>query len=127
MFVVCIWAKGQQIRKKVDLPPKDFHITLSKHDVHDAEKSITSLVSGAFPEKPSLELLDNLVYTLHLKEDFFSAQEYAIALCLQYPHSPTGSIGLWDTALKLGMHKLSMLAFACAFARLEDSNDDSAK
>ncbi|KAK0239130.1 hypothetical protein EDD85DRAFT_531875 [Armillaria nabsnona] len=33
-FVVTIWAAGQQLRKRLGLPPKDFHITLTRTDDH---------------------------------------------------------------------------------------------
>ncbi|KAK7686531.1 hypothetical protein QCA50_010130 [Cerrena zonata] len=121
IFVVCICAKLQKFRKKLGLPAKDFHISLSKHDIHDVDKGIGSLLLGELPLDLSPEILDQLVYTLFVKEEYLHAHEYAIKLCVELPNSMKGFVRLGDIASKLHLYKQAMLAFGCAFQR--DTSD----
>lgn len=114
-FVVIIWAAGQVLRKRLGLPPKQFHITLSASDDHDADKGVDSLLPGEFPEMPSVDLLDHLAFTLHVEGRYEGARQFATQLCLISPHSERGYLRLGDAAFKQGLYKLSMLAFARAF------------
>lgn len=126
LFVVIVWVKGQQIRKLLGLPPKDFHITLSQQDAHDIDKSFNSLLHD-FPFDPSPELLDHFVLTLHMTNDSTRAKEFAIQLCTRTPTSEKGFLRLGDVALKIKEHKLAMLSYACAFHRADTELDTKVK
>lgn len=45
-FMVISWDTGNQIRRGLGLPPKDFHVTVGfdPTDIHDANKGLGSLV-----------------------------------------------------------------------------------
>lgn len=116
-FTVVVWAKGQQLRKLLGLPPKHFHITLSQRDVHSIDKGISSLVTDISSETLSPDALDHLVFTLYSMDDMTRAKEYAVQLCRRSPSSEKGFLRLGDTALKLSEYKLGMLAYACAYTR----------
>ena len=45
-FLTVSWPHAQLYRKKLGLPPKDFHITLTKADNHDTVKDITTTKGG---------------------------------------------------------------------------------
>lgn len=120
VFVVIIWAAGQQLRKKLGLPPKDFHITLSAHDEHDIDKGINSLFPDQFPLSPSPTFLDHLVYTLHSFKEFQRAQNFCTDLILALPGSHKGFLRMGDAAFWGGKFKLAMLSYASAFERADD-------
>ncbi|KAJ3478284.1 hypothetical protein NLI96_g9862 [Meripilus lineatus] len=124
-FIVCIWAKGQHLRKHLGLPPKDFHITLSDQDVHDVDKGVSTLFTDEFPSVPSAELLDHLIFTLHLMCHYELAQEYATKLCLQHPGKEKGFLRLGDAALKLQEYKTAMLSFARAHDLCSNGDGDA--
>ncbi|KAI0683418.1 hypothetical protein BC835DRAFT_1470554 [Cytidiella melzeri] len=113
-FIVVIWAKGQQLRKKLGLPPKDFHITLSKRDAHDVDKGVSSLLQDV-PSGSSPELLDHLVFTLFAMGDYTGAKRFSVQLCQSTPASEKGFLRLGDAAVKLSQHKLAMLSYARAY------------
>ncbi|GJE89638.1 ATP dependent DNA ligase [Phanerochaete sordida] len=119
-FVPVVWAKGQQLRKLLGLPPKHFHITLSRQDAHDVDKGIASLLRPLSPDAAA-ELLDHLVFTLHSFGDHPRSKEYSIKLCASYSSSEKGFLRLGDSALQLGEHKLAMLSYACAHRRTTDA------
>lgn len=121
-FVVVIWAKGQQLRKQFGLPPKQFHITLSKSDVHDIDKGVSTLLTP-FPHNASTELLDHTTYTSYLLGDYKSAKAFAAQLCVEDSGSAKSFLRLGEAASKLAEHKLAMLSYACSFncAGLEDT------
>ncbi|KDQ62876.1 hypothetical protein JAAARDRAFT_28848 [Jaapia argillacea MUCL 33604] len=116
-FVVIIWAAGQQARKRLGLPPKQFHITLTTCDVHDIDKGIDSILPETFIENPSIDCLDHLSYTLHLSGDYIQARKSAVDLCLSSPASERGFLRLADAAVKGEFVKLAMLACARAYER----------
>ena len=89
-FGVVIWAEGQQFRKRLGLPPKNFHITLTSRDNHDMDKGIDSLLPGQFPDSPSPDFLDHLVFTLHLFGQYTKSQHYATHLMNLLPDSHRG-------------------------------------
>jgi hypothetical protein len=47
-FLTVSWAHAQLYRKKLGLEPKDFHITLTKIDIHDVRKDFTT-TKGGYP------------------------------------------------------------------------------
>ncbi|THV02514.1 ATP dependent DNA ligase [Dendrothele bispora CBS 962.96] len=119
-FVVIIWAEGQLFRKRIGLPPKQFHITLTRHDSHAMEKGIDSLLHDQFPSSPSLYFLDHLAFTLHISSRYVEAQSYSVRLAVTFPASHRGFLRLADAAYKNCLYKLAMLSYACAFERAED-------
>jgi atypical dual specificity phosphatase len=120
VFVVIIWAGGQQLRKQLGLPPKHFHITLSSQDDHNIDKGIDSLFPGQLPTAPSPDFLDHLAFTLHAFGQFQRAQDFCKDLILALPESHKGFLRMADAALWGGSHKLAMLAYARAYERSGD-------
>lgn len=118
-FVVIIWAAGQQLRKQVGLPPKQFHITLSVHDDHETDKGIDSVLPGKLPVAPTPEFLDHLAFTLHNAGESQKALPYCVYLVRAIPESHRGFLRLADAAIWVGQNKLAMLSYACAFKRAD--------
>lgn len=85
-FVVVIWRQGQELRKQLGLPPKQFHITLSQPDAHDIDKGISSLLTP-LPHDATPTLLDHVIYTLHLERNYVQARCFALQLCTREPES----------------------------------------
>ncbi|KAF9269039.1 ATP dependent DNA ligase [Marasmius fiardii PR-910] len=119
-FGVVIWAAGQQIRKRLGLGPKNFHITLTTTDDHEMDKGIDSLIHGQFPEGPSREFLDHLGFTLQLFSQYKKSQMYSILLVRSDPNSDRGYLRLADAAYSNEELKLALLSYACAYDRSED-------
>ncbi|KAG5643552.1 hypothetical protein DXG03_000693 [Asterophora parasitica] len=120
LFAVIIWAAGQQIRKQLGLPPKNFHITLSSRDDHDIDKGLDALFPGQFPSSPTPDFLDHLAYTLHVFGDYQRARDHSKDLILTLPETHRGFLRMADAALWGGSHKLAMLSYACAYERCDD-------
>lgn len=115
-FIVIIWVSGQQLRKRLGLPWKDFHITISANDDHDIDKSISCLHIGEFDvQSASLECLDHLTFTLHNAGRYLDAKAYSQEILLKDPDSSKGWLRLADAALQLEEFKISMLAYAQAW------------
>ncbi|KAF9055798.1 ATP dependent DNA ligase [Panaeolus papilionaceus] len=123
-WIVVIWAAGQQVRKRLGLPPKDFHITLSAKDVHEVHKGIKSLLPDAFPADPDPVLLDHLIFTLHAMGQYREATDYGSKLVTANVDSPKGFLRLADAFLALQLYKLAMLSYVQAYER---STDDKAR
>ena len=118
LFVVIIWAAGQQFRKQLGLPPKSFHISLSARDGDsDMDKDIDSLLPGQFPISPSPDLLDHLTFTLFTCGQYQKALPFCVQLIQATPDSHRGFLRHADATLRLRWYKQSMLAYACAFQR----------
>lgn len=125
-FVVIIWVSGQQIRKRLGLPQKDFHITLSANDDHYIDKSITCLRAGEFDvENASLECLDHITFTLHNAGRYSDAKAYSQDILLKDNDSSKGWLRLGDAALQLEEFKVSMLAYAQAWQASENNKMSS--
>ncbi|KAL0951960.1 hypothetical protein HGRIS_008611 [Hohenbuehelia grisea] len=120
LFVVVIWAAGQQLRKQFGLPPKHFHVTLSSKDDHEMDKGVESLLPGQFPDAASIDFLDHLTFTLHTFGQYQVAQERSEEIIRRFPESHRGFLRLGDAAFFDHRFKLSMLAYACAFLRNDD-------
>ncbi|KAG7444986.1 uncharacterized protein BT62DRAFT_970179 [Guyanagaster necrorhizus] len=112
-FVVILWAAGQQLRKRLGLPPKDFHITLTRADNHEMDKNIHSLLQ--YPQSPPSDFLDHLAYTLHIAADHQMERQCCLQLIQTIPDSHRGFIRLGDASLSLSQHKLAMLSYGGAF------------
>ncbi|TFK42162.1 ATP dependent DNA ligase [Crucibulum laeve] len=114
-FVVVIWAAGQQLRKQLGLPPKQFHVTLSVRDNHNMDKSITSLLLGQSPKAVTPDFLDHLAFTLHISGQYYEVQQYCVKLVVLLPDSHKGYLRLADSALWNKQYKLAMLSYARAY------------
>ncbi|PPQ79414.1 hypothetical protein CVT25_002684 [Psilocybe cyanescens] len=119
-WVIIIWAAGQQMRKRLELPPKHFHVTLSSADIHDVDKGVTSLISGQSPIAPSAEALDHTIFTLHHFAQYNEAKDYCSRLILADPASHKGFLRMGDACLADGSYKFAMLSYACAYQRSGD-------
>lgn len=120
-FIVIIWVSGQQIRKRLGLPPKDFHITISAKDDHGIDKSVTCLRAGEFDvQNASLECLDHLTFTLHNSGRYIDAKSYSQDILLKDPESFKGWLRLADATFQLEEFKVSMLAYAQAWQASEN-------
>ncbi|KAI0327684.1 hypothetical protein GY45DRAFT_1355577 [Cubamyces sp. BRFM 1775] len=137
-FIVVVWAAGQILRGRAGLGVKQFHITLSVRDDHTLDKGIDAVLpENRLPDFDSdnPDFLDHLALTLHMEGRYSRARRAAIALCrISLPISPDsdraayrGFLRLGDAALKDpdGLHKLTMLAYACAYTRCSDSDSQS--
>ncbi|KAF9011281.1 ATP dependent DNA ligase [Cyathus striatus] len=114
-FVVIVWAAGQQLRKQLGLPSKQFHITLSVHDDHSMDKSIRSLLPGQIIDESSPDFLDHLAYTLHVSGQYHEAVKYASQLAVLTPSSHRGFLRMADVALWNKEYKLAMLSYASSY------------
>ncbi|KAF9567727.1 ATP dependent DNA ligase [Agrocybe pediades] len=119
-WVVIIWAAGQLIRKRIGLPLKHFHITLSYADVHDIDKGIRSIFSGEPLASSNIDLLDHATFTLFSFGQYAEAREYAVALIVLDSHSHKGFLRLGDTCLGTELPKIAMLSYANAYEKSAD-------
>ncbi|KZV87192.1 hypothetical protein EXIGLDRAFT_711887 [Exidia glandulosa HHB12029] len=103
-FLVVVWNAGQLARKRIGLSPRQFFIPLSARDDNN------------WPAEPSLELLDNVTYSLVLEGKTSEARDYARMECLRYPDSEKGFLRLADIALAAESWKLAMLAYGQTLA-----------
>ncbi|KAF5351018.1 hypothetical protein D9756_008278 [Leucocoprinus leucothites] len=115
-FAVIIWANGQQLRKRLGLSPKHFHITLTTHEDHDMDKSIRSLLFGQ-PSIETPEFFDHSSFTSFIFSQHSEARETALKLMTTYSDSLKGFLRFADASLALGQFKDAMLGFAQAFER----------
>ncbi|KXN81889.1 hypothetical protein AN958_03560, partial [Leucoagaricus sp. SymC.cos] len=100
-FIVIVWAAGQRLRKKLELPPKHFYIILTAQDNHDIDEG---------KDFPPANLVDHLLDTL-----FHIAVEHMKA----YIPSPEGFIRFAGAFFDLGSFKNAMLAYAQAYERFD--------
>jgi atypical dual specificity phosphatase len=124
-WIVIIWAAGQQIRKRLGLSPKHFHITLSSDDIHEIDKGIASLLVPISPGSLRGDVLDHVIFTLQSFGQYTEAKAFAIELALDETATQKGWLRLADAALNLRQVKLAMLSYACAWERVADSKPQS--
>ncbi len=119
-WVVVIWNAGQQIRKRLGLPAKHFHITLTAKDVHDVDKGISSVLPGHFPSWPGVEFLDHLIITLYSLGQYDAALKYCPQLILSDSALAKGFLRIGDVWFLKAWYKLAMLAYACSYERTHE-------
>ncbi|KAI0352276.1 ATP dependent DNA ligase [Trametes cingulata] len=120
LFVAVVWPAGQVLRNRVGLSSKQFHITISVRDDHTIDKGFDSILPANYlvafsPDDP--DFLDHLAFTYQMEGRHDRARDTAVRLCKAAPTSERGFLRLGDAALKQSLHKLAMLAYACAFER----------
>jgi atypical dual specificity phosphatase len=111
-WIVIIWNGGNIFRKKYSLPIKQFHITLSNNDDHSLDKSLYSLRENFSMENFDLNVIDHLVLSYNLSDQYDQAFIYAREICVRFPKSEKGWLRLGDIARRNEQYKLAMLAYA---------------
>uniref|UniRef100_A0A7S4NBN1 Swiss Army Knife 2H phosphoesterase domain-containing protein n=1 Tax=Guillardia theta TaxID=55529 RepID=A0A7S4NBN1_GUITH len=111
-WVVMVWNAGNIFRKKLGLPCKQFHITLSKVDDHNVDKGVRSLRDEGFTARLDSSQMDHLVVSCNLGGESSLASCYAREMCARFPEVGKGWIRLGDCARQEGASKLAMLAYA---------------
>jgi atypical dual specificity phosphatase len=111
-WVVIIWNAGNIFRKKYGLSSKQFHITLSNNDDHSLDKSLYSLRELFSIENLNLNIIDHLVLSYNLSDQYDQAFIYAREMCRRFPDSEKGWLRLADIARRNEQYKLAMLSYA---------------
>lgn len=123
-WVVIIWNAGNIFRKKYGLPSKQFHITLSETDNHSLDKSLHSLCDTFTMEDLNLNIIDHLVLSYTLADQYDQAFIYAREMCRRFPDSEKSWLRLADIARRNEQHKLAMLAYAQTLRLLDGQRND---
>jgi len=111
-WVVIIWNAGNIFRKKYGLSFKQFHITLSNNDNHSLDKSLSSSREIFSTENLNLNIIDHIVLSYNLSDQYDQAFIYAREMCRRFPDSEKGWLRLADIARRNEQYKLAMLAYA---------------
>ena len=111
-WIVIIWNAGNIFRKKYGLPSKQFHITLSNNNDHSLDKSLNSLRTIFSVENLNLNMIDHLVLSYHLSEQYDQVFIYVREMCIRFPNSEKSWLRLADIARRNQQYKLAMLAYA---------------
>lgn len=115
-YIVVVWNAGNLLRKKLALPPKHFHITLSKHDDHFIDKGYRSLVVplSSKIEQFTLDELDHIFVAIKQLGNNNDTILHGVALrmCAMSPHSEKALLRLADVSYQLHRYKLAMLSYA---------------
>ncbi|KAH9885405.1 hypothetical protein C8Q73DRAFT_749200 [Cubamyces lactineus] len=131
-FAVVVWATGQILRVRVGLDVKQFHIMLLVRDDHTLDKGFDAVLPmnrmpGFDPD--GADFLDHPAHMLHMEGRYSRAR---CAGC--YTHVSDSVHGAFRGFLRFGvpalrdsegLHKLAMLAYACAYARCSSSGPQS--
>ncbi|TPX57211.1 hypothetical protein PhCBS80983_g03979 [Powellomyces hirtus] len=121
-FNVIVWSKGNEIRRSVDLPTKDFHMTLSETDDHNLCKDLTAIPESVLCNGLTERDFDTafLYYVQNHRND--AADRLASRYRTLYPTHSIAHIRYADTLSRAGQHKHALLAYAHAAGRLSDSS-----
>jgi atypical dual specificity phosphatase len=123
-WLVILWNAGNMFRKKHGLSCKQFHITLTSIDDHKTDKSHHSLRQALSIEQLNLNLIDHLILSCYLTDQYEQAYVYACDMCRRFPNSEKSWLRLADTARHNQQHKLAMLAFAQAMQLTNGENQE---
>lgn len=119
LFVVIIWAAGQQLRRRLGLSPKHFHIDLTDHNDYEMDKSIRSLLPSQTPPTAE-EFLDHSSFTSFIFPHYLDAKGFALELMTIYSGSQKGFLRYGDASFALGSIKDTMSAYAQAHDRTDE-------
>lgn len=119
LFVVIIWAAGQQFRRRLGLSPKHFHITLTDHNDHEMDKSIRSLLPGQTLSLAE-EFLDHMSFTSFIFSHYADARDSALKLMVIHPDSQKGFLRYGDASFAVSSSKGAMLAYAQTHDRTDN-------
>jgi atypical dual specificity phosphatase len=123
-WVVIIWNAGNIFRKKYGLSCKQFHITLSSNDNHSLDKSLSSLHERFSIENLNLNIIDHLVLSYNLSDQYDQAFIYAREMCHRFPDSEKGWLRLADIARRNEHYKLALLAYAQTMRLVDDQGNE---
>ncbi len=123
-WVVIIWNAGNIFRKKYGLSFKQFHITLSNNDDHSLDKSLYSSHELFSMENLNLNLIDHLVLSYNLSDQYDQALIYAREMCRRFPDSEKGWLRLADIARRNQQYKLAMLAYAQTIQLVDNQRNE---
>lgn len=115
-WLVVTWYHGEQYRKSLKLPPKDFHITLTDQDNHKIDKSIMSIDGG--PEaimRMISELTEEQLDHVLASAPTLLHPEFAKSMVRCYPESYKAYVRLADEHVALAP-KIAMLSYARALS-----------
>ncbi|KAL7267676.1 hypothetical protein RUND412_009726, partial [Rhizina undulata] len=151
-FIPVLWNAGNIWRMKNELGAKEFHITLSRNDDHNIDKSIYSLRHSGFIEKISedeakesaeermlvngvsipksldLEILDQFFLYSQLRNDESPLQlSWAEHIINCYPDSERGYLRLAEISFRNERWKLAIIAYHAAFTRSSSNEDKDGK
>lgn len=110
-WIVVIWNAGNIFRKKLGLSSKQFHITLTGNDEHTVDKGLNSLREPISSDRLDINVLDHIVLSFQLNEQYDQAYVYAREMCQYHGQSEKGWLRLADLARRNEQHKLAMLAY----------------
>ncbi|WVW79538.1 hypothetical protein I302_101507 [Kwoniella bestiolae CBS 10118] len=89
---------------------------------------MADIIPETFPHNPSADFLDHLIHTLHLLQDYPTAQTYCGRLILVENQGESrlsrGYIRLGDTAFQLEKYKLAMLSYARAYENARKNDEE---
>ena len=132
-FVKILWNKGNILRAKHGLEPKDFHITLSALHMNDNEvnheMSVQDVIASLSKAHLSQRQADHFLFHLiHIKQDYVGAL-LLLEIMMQDRNFATFdkcAFRLAECLFKMGKHKLC--TFACMLvmkARLTNETQDA--
>lgn len=114
-FVVLYWPQGNILRKQYGLPEKQFHITTSKANEHNIDKSVSSVVEPASLTAQQIEFVIQTCLSSSTKQtERTSAVKVVRFLCIHHVSSMTDKAfdGAWRILSKFGhADEASELAF----------------
>lgn len=117
-FIVLVWNAGQLVRKRYGLRPKQFHITLSKHDDHTIDKGYKSLSTPLDLAAFGLNDLDHIAVSFDLYDpaEPSVASEVALHMCMSHRSSEKGFVRLGDASFRRQLYKQAMLSYGKVLA-----------
>ncbi|EIN14290.1 ATP dependent DNA ligase [Punctularia strigosozonata HHB-11173 SS5] len=120
-FIVIIWPAANEWRKGLGLSPRQFYLKLTTAVAPEGDKGIDTLLPGELDPNLPAGKLDRLALTLHMEHNFERAMQVSMAICLTNQDPERGFLRLADSASKLLLYKLAMLAYAAVYQRSANS------
>ena len=128
LVVVC--PEVNKTRRRLGLPPKDLHISLQGSGAGSWSRGLDSLEQAWDPSSPPADLepatLRAIAKDLLLSQNGEEAFSLSIVLC-GHTGASTDLLLLANASFSTGRYRTAMLAFAAAYAKLQDSDQDKLK